>query len=324
VALGLVAVALLGCAATLPPPPVPALEARQAPEDADLEAVVPTDAEVMLTLDLAALRVSPWTRSVVAAGGAEGGGSPRGFDPVADVDRLVLVRLPADATGISLSIARGRFDRAKVKAALGAGGQAVTTSAFRGCTLWISGGEATAFLTDRTLLTGALASVRAAIDTAYGRARDIRGQAWLAEVRRRFGQELPPAAAELAVRVSDEMRDRLRDEMVEAGGLETLAARVELGKRLDIAVVGATGTRQQANALIARVGATLRDLQTRPSLVALGFGPVLAGVQLAVQGPRVAAELRLRERDRDQIALRLSAVARLVAQARATTSESRP
>jgi hypothetical protein len=50
-------------------------------------------------------------------------------------------------------------------------------------------------------------------------------------------------------------------------------------------------------------------------VLALGFGPVLADVQLAVQGPRVAAELRLNERQRDDIAARLAAVARFLARA---------
>jgi hypothetical protein len=50
---------------------------------------------------------------------------------------------------------------------------------------------------------------------------------------------------------------------------------------------------------------------------------MLAGVQLAVQGPRVAAELRLAERDRDEIASRLSSVARLLAPARQPGGEKK-
>jgi hypothetical protein len=142
----------------------------------------------------------------------------------------------------------------------------------------------------------------------------MRGQAWLGELRRRFGRDLPPAAVELAMRVSDPVRARLRDEMIEAEGLERIGARLELGKSLDLSVVGATGTDPQAAALIARVGSTLRDLQSRPSLVALGFGRMLSAVQLAVKGPRVAAELRLDGRDRDEIARRLSSAARILAQ----------
>jgi hypothetical protein len=307
----LLAAALLSCATPdLPNVPTPV---RETPEDGDLLAVVPGEAEVLVSLDIEALRGSPWTRSVIAAG-LEGRGK-RGYDEIADVDRLLLVRLPADTQGISLSIAQGRFDRERVRAGF-ATGRTVSTSSFRGCTIWTAGDETTAFLTDRTLLSGALASVRGAIDAAYGRARDMRSQPWLGEVRRRFGKDLPPAALELAMRLSDEMRARLRDELVEAEGLERLGARLELGKRLDLAVVGSTGTGPQAEALIARLSSELRDLQARPSLVALGFGRMLAGVQLAVKGPRVAAELRLEGRDRDEIARRLSSVARLLAQAR--------
>jgi hypothetical protein len=311
------AMVLGGCAA----PDLPHAEtpARQAPEDGDLLAVVPGEAEVLLSLDVEALRASPWTRSVIAAG-APRDKRPRGFDEIADVDRLVLARLPADPGGISLSIAQGRFDRARVRAAF-AQGRPVAEADFRGCAIWSAGNEAAAFLTDRTLLSGALASVRAAIDAAYGRARDMRGQAWLSELRRRYGRELPPAAMELAIRVSDPVRARLREEMVEAEGLERVGARLELGKGLDLAIVGATTTKPQAAALIARVGEALRDLGSRPSLVALGFGRVLSDVQLAVQGPRVAAELRFAERDREEIARRLSVAARLLAQGPAPKGE---
>jgi hypothetical protein len=303
--------ALVGCA-TPDLPQTPTL-GREAPEDGDLLAVVPGEAEVLLSVDMEALRRSPWTRSVIAAG-ARHDGRPRGFDEITDVDRLLLVRLPGDGAGISLSIAQGRFDRQRVRAAFGEG-RAVTQADFRGCTVWSSGDETAAFLTDRTLLSGALASVREAIDAAYGRARDMRGQAWLGELRRRYGRNLPPAAAELAMRVSDPVRARLRDEMVEAEGLERVGARLDLSKGLDLAVVGATGTKEQAAALMARVESALRDLQGRPSLVALGFGRVLSEVQLAVQGPRVAAELRFAERDRDEIARRLSTAARLLSRA---------
>jgi hypothetical protein len=313
-ALALLPLAALGCATPDLPnaPPI----GREIADDSDPLAVVPGDAELLVSLDLAALRASPWTRPVIAAG-AEGPHRPRGYDEVGDVDRLILVRLPADGNGTSLSIAQGRFDRTRVRAAFVAG-RAVSSDNFRGCPIWTAGDETAAFLTDRTLLTGALGSVRAAIDTAFGRAHDIRGQSWLTELRRRYGPKPPAAAIELAVRLSDPIREKLRAELPESAGLERLGARVELGKRLDIAIVGATATRDQATALIGEVGATLRDLQSRPSVLALGFAPVLADVQLAVQGPRVAAELRLDEHERDEIALRLSAVARLLAQARAT------
>jgi hypothetical protein len=315
-ALALLPLATLACAT--PDLPAAQMAARQTADDSDLFAVVPGDAELMLVLDVAALRASPWTRPVIAAG-AEGNRRPRGYDEIRDVDRAILVRLPADSAGTSLTIAQGRFDRDRVHAAF-TDGRAVATAGFRGCAIWSAGDEAAAFLTERTLLTGAMGSVRSAIDAAFGRARDIRGQGWLTDVRKRFGKTARPAALELAVQMSDPMRQKLRDELPEAGGLVRLGARLELGRRLDLAIVGTTDTLDQANALIAELGATLRDLQSRPSVLALGFAPVLADVQLAVQGPRVAAELRLDEDARDEIARRLSAVARLLARGREATA----
>jgi hypothetical protein len=312
-ALVLAGAVVLAACATPDLPAKPPVVGREAPEDGDLLAVVPGEAEVVVVLDVAALRASPWTRPVIAAA-AEEPGRRRGFDAVTDVDRLILARLPTDVRGISLSVARGRFDRARVRDSFGQG-RAVSTNNFRGCTVWSVGDQATAFLTDRTLLSGALPSVRAAIDAAYGRGRDLRGEAWVDELRARFGNKLPPPAVELAMRMSDPIRELLRDELPEAGGLERVGARLELGQGLDLAVVGSTADRHQAAALIASLGVSLRELRARPSLVALGLAPVLAAVQLAVQGPRVAAELRLRERDRDELARRLSAVARLLTEA---------
>src|SRR5580765_4928578 len=108
-ALALLPLATLACATPdLPnvPPPI----GREIADDGDPLAVVPGDAELLVSLDVAALRASPWTRPVISAG-AEGPRRPRGYDEVADVDRLILVRLPADSNGTSLSIAQGRFDR---------------------------------------------------------------------------------------------------------------------------------------------------------------------------------------------------------------------
>jgi hypothetical protein len=309
-ALALLPILTLALACAQPDLPPAQIEARQTVDDSDPLALVPGEAELLLSLDLGALRASPWSQPVIAAG-ANAPRRPRGYDEIRDVDRVLLVGLPADAAGPSLTIAQGRFDRARVRAAFAAG-RKVMTAGFRGCTVWSADAEATTFLTDRTLLTGALGSVRAAIDVAYGKARDVRGQAWLTDVHRRFGKDPGPAAIELAVLVSDPMRRKLRDELAEAEGLVRLGARATLGRRLDVAVVGTTATPEQASALISEVGVALRDLQTRPSILALGLAPVLADVQLAVQGPRVAAELRLDARDRDEIARRLAAVAQLL------------
>jgi hypothetical protein len=293
-----------------PPPPV-----REAPADDDLFAVVPADAELVLMLDMVQLRTSPWTRGMVL--GAQS--SDRGYDAVADVDRMMVVRMPEDTD--ALVVARGRFDRGRVSSAFIAKRPGASGDRFRGCQVWAKDGDSVAFLTDRTILVGPIASARAAIDVAYGRARDVREEKWLLDVRRRFGKMPHPPVAELFVQVTDAMRARLRSELVETEALVLLGGRLDLGRRLDVALVGTTGTGSEATLLTERLLTEVRELQARPSVVALGLADVLADVEVASQGPRLAAALQLTESQRNDIALRLSAVAKLIARGRGSPEE---
>src|SRR5204863_50963 len=143
---------------------------------------------------------------------------------------------------------------------------------FRGCTLWTSGDEATAFLTDRTLLSGALASVRAAIDAAYGRARDLRGEIWLAELRRRFGKTTHPAAVELALRVSATMGGPLRG-TCRVPGDKSISHRALLFGALTDGKVDIDG-----------LGLGGDNVSTARALEALGVRITLDGARAQVQG----------------------------------------
>jgi hypothetical protein len=312
----LVLLALLGGCAPLAAPPVsPAHdEARTAPDDEELLAAVPAEAEVVLLVDLAQLRGSPWTKALLAEGAAARAASAgqRGFDEAKDVDRFVLARLPGENEA-SLTVARGRFDRRRVLSAFREGRPGAVDDSFRGCALVSRGPEAIAFLTDRTLLSGPLPAVRGAIDAAFGRARDVRGERWLRETRR---PSPLPSAVELAVRVSDSMREQIHSTLEEADTLERLGGRLDLGARLDLTLVGATGSPTRARALAAQLEQAVTGLRGRPSVAALGLADVLGGVRISVRGPQIAAELHLTEAQRDEIAARLSSAAQLIAKAR--------
>jgi hypothetical protein len=321
------AVLAAGACAPVAVPAAPASpgETRTAPEDEDLLAAVPAEAEVVLLVDLAQLRRSPWTRELLAAGAAARAPGPdRGFDEAKDVDRLVLARLPRGSDEqSSVTLAQGRFDRKRVFAAFRQGRTAVTGGDFRGCALLSSGPEAIAFLTDRTVLSGEVPSVRASIDAALGRARDVRGERWWREARQPSRSSSPPAV-ELAVQVTDPMRQGIHDELEEAEALERLGGRVDLGPRLDLTLTGVTASAPRARALAARLEQALAALQERPSVRALGLGEVLAGVRIDARGPAIGAELHLTEAQRDDIAARLSAAARLIARARSEAAGARP
>jgi hypothetical protein len=311
---------LAGCAPVPTPAAVAPAEVRAAPEDDDLRAAVPAEAEVVLVVDLAQLRSSPWTRSLLAEGAAARGPRTRGFDEATDVDRLVLARLPGGSgEEASLTLARGRFDRPRVFSAFRQGRADAAASTFRGCALIASGPEAMAFLTDRTLISGPLPAVRGAIDAAFGRARDVRGERWLRQAR----PASPSAPAlELAVRVTEPMRERIRDELAEAESLERLGGRLDLGRRLDLTLLGATGSPAQARALAVRIQEAMGTLRVRPSLAALGLGEVLGAAQVGVRGSEVGAELHLTEAQRDDIAARLASAAKIIGRAREQSAKT--
>lgn len=312
---GWLVVVASACAPALNPAAPSAGEIRAAPEDDDLLAVVPAEAEVVLLVDLAQLRRSPWTRDLLAQGAAaRAPARTRGFDEATDVDRLVLARLSGGGgEEASLSVAQGRFDRRRVFAAFGGGRAGTSAETFRGCPLVSSGPEAVAFLTDRTLISGALPAVRGSIDAAFGRARDVRSERWLRDTR---PSPSASSAVELALRVTDPMRERIHDQLEQAEALERLGGRLELGARLDLTVTGVAADAPRARALAVQLEQAITALRGRSSVTALGLGQVLAGVRIAVRGTKVAAELHLTEAQRDDIAARLSSAARLIARAR--------
>jgi hypothetical protein len=288
-----------GCAAALTPADPSASEIRTVPEDDDLLAAVPAEAEVVLLVDLAQLRRSPWTKDLLAQGAAA----------------------RAAARARSLSVAQGRFDRRRVFAAFDAGRAKSSADTFRGCQLLSSGPETVAFLTDRTLISGALPAVRGAIDAAFGRARDVRGERWLRETRMSSGAS---SAVELALRVTDPMRERIHDQLEQAEALDRLEGRLELGARLDLTLIGVATDASRARGLAVQLEQAITMLRGRPSVAALGLAQVLAGVRVAVRGPKIAAELHLTEAQRDDIAARLSSAARLIARARGEAAGETP
>jgi len=307
---------MIGCAPGLTGPTVAPSTVRSAPEDSDLLGVIPGEAEVVLAIDVQQLRQSRWTAEVLAAHGRIADATTRGFDQVRDVDQMVLARLPGAAGGSTVTVAQGRFDASPMVAAFRAARPGAAASSFRGCPVQDADGEAMAFLTPRTMIAGSLAAVRAAIDASLGRAPAIRDQAWFEESTDELaagrGRRARGPAVLLAVRPGDEMRAALGRELPRADTLARVAARLDLGERLDLSAVGVAGSRADATELAVQLQHTVRSLRGRPSLAALGLGPVLDGVRLGVDGARVRAQVGLREDQREAIALRLAELAALL------------
>ena len=105
--------------------------------------------------------------------------------------------------------------------------------------------------------------------------------------------------------------------MGEGGTLEQVGARLDLGRDLDVALLGLVSTHQQALDLAARVSAALREQRNRPLVFILGLQPILDGVRFAARENRVEARLSIPEDQRAEIADRMALVAGELARRRA-------
>jgi hypothetical protein len=325
-----------GCA-EVPSPPAASVSAPVAEAAAGLRGdgllrLVPASAEVLLAVDLVQLKASPWTRDVLDAARAEKGRAARarerGFDEIGDVDEMLLASLPVtgveagtavEEDGSTLLLVRGRIDRTRaLDAAKARWPQAVTTS-FRGRPIVSQGLAAVAFVDAETFASGPLPVVRAAIDCASGMGPHLGRAEWLENVRQAsrqvHGRRPARAAVELAAVVTPELRQRMKHELGDGEELRFVGARMDLAGSLDVAIVGATGTRQQANDLAARLTESIRHLRTRESIAALGLDAVLAHLSCGASGALLVGRLTVSENQREMVGERMKILARLIGSA---------
>ena len=318
----------VSCSAPVSPgPAVVAAAARTAADDDDLWALAPAEAELLVWADMAQLRDSAWTKAALYKTAPEERSArslARGFDEVDDVDRLLYVTVPLLREGASVLIAQGRMDRERLGAAFRRQHSQTTTSDYRGAAVLAEGEEAIAFLTKRTVASGPLVAVRAAIDCGLGLARSAASESWLTALQavlregRGPSRRLPAVAA--AVRLSPIMRAQLEADMGEGGTLEQVGARLDLGRDLDVAMVGLVSSHQQAMDLSARLSAALREQRNRPLILILGLQSILDGVRLGARENRVEGRLSIPEDQRAEIADRMALVADQIARRRASSA----
>jgi hypothetical protein len=321
---------VVSCAAPVSPGPAAVAAApRTAADDDDLWALAPAEAELLVWADMAQLRESVWTKAALYKTAPEERAArarSRGFDEVDDVDRLLYVTVPFLREGASLLIAQGRLDRERLSESFRHQHPQTTASDYRGARVLAEGEEAIAFLTKRTVVSGPLVAVRATIDCGLGLARSVASESWLSSLQtvlregRGPSQRLPAVAA--AVRVSPTMRAQLEAEMGEGGTLEQVGARLDLGRDLDVAIVGLVTTHQQAMDLAARMSAVLREQRNRPLVLVLGLQSILDGVRLGARENRVEGRLSIPEDQRAEIIDRMALVAEQIARRRASTAGS--
>jgi hypothetical protein len=314
----------VGCAETsLPEAAASPAGPRTSVDDEDLWALAPDESETLIWADMAQLRTSDWTRSTVTKTATDeraARAEVRGFDEVADVDRLLYATVPPLREGASVFLAQGRLDRDRIGKAFRTQHPGAVASDYRGVAMLVEGEDAIAFMTPRTVASGPLVAVRASIDCGFGLARSVLSGSWLPGVRGLLAEEtgheqrLPAVAA--AVHMTPSMRTQFEEEMGEGGTLQELGARLDLGADLEVSMVGVVATHQQAMDLAARLSTRLREQRNRPLFFVLGLQPILDSVHFATQENRVEAGLRIPKAQRADIAERMALVAQHLARRR--------
>jgi len=315
---------LVGCAAgcataTGPAGATEGPHLRNAPDDSEPSRVVPLGPETVVELDVVQLRNNPWSRPLVtgmAPDDRQARAAAQGFDDITDVDHLALAvtEVPGGEPMV-LTVSQGRFSQERVAGAFAGGGPPLPPVPWRGSPLWQRGDRAIAFVTPRTLISGQVAAVRAAIDCAYGVVPDV----WSGELgtlRRALDVARGRPALRAVATVSDGVRQRVGGDFAVPPGLRRVAARLDLGGPLDVVALGTFDDPRQASMAARALDQQLGELRRRPVLRILGLSPLLDQASVSPQGSRVTAELHLGEDKREDLSQRVGLILEALIKAR--------
>jgi len=313
----LILAVLGGCAET----DVGAVKARgprAAPDDGDLWNVVPGDVESLIDVDLAALRASPWSRSLMQ-GNLDGDSDERrrrfGYDVFTEAERMVVAGVESTGGPDTLTVARGRFAAERVGGAFLSATPGAAATQWRGSALWDGQGRAVALVTPRTLVHGDSQRVRAAVDAAWAVVSDV-GAGPLGELRRGLDADKNPPAVTLALTVTEPMRARAAGVLSVPEGIRRIAARLDLGEELNLDGVALFDSHGQAVAAASIWNDTVRTYARQSMLVLLGLSPIFSGMTVAAEGSRVHVRLHIGAEKREGLADKLLAVLQAVAKSR--------
>jgi hypothetical protein len=308
--------AFAGCAETKGA--VQARGPRASADDSDLWNMAPNDADALVDVDLAALRASPWSRSVMQ-GDLDGDREARrrrfGYDVFTEAERMLVAGNEADGEQSALTVARGAFQIDRIAAAFKAAAPDAATADWRGSPLVEGEGRAVALVTNRTIAHGDGRRVRAAVDAAWGIVPDA-GAGPLGELRRALDADRNPPAVTLAVSVTEGMRARAAGVLAVPDGLGRLAARLDLGGDLNLEAVALFDSAGHAAAAASIWNETARTYARQRMIALLGFGPVFDGLSVGAEGSRVHVRLHIGADKREGLADKLLAFLQLVAKTR--------
>jgi hypothetical protein len=317
---------LLGACAESTAAPGAASVPRPVLDEDDLWAMIPAEADLVLWVDMAKLRASPWTRESFTKVAGDANAAEAGFDQIRDVDRLVFAKVPSLRDSASVLVAQGKIDRDRMAKAFAQAGGASEKSVYRGAEVFLRGEEALAFVGKRTVVSGLTVAVRAAIDCNFGVARALETESWFQRMQTDLlrGKDAASLVTALYVRLQPATREALMREMGEGATLEDFAARIDLGDELDVSTIGVVRTEAEARDLAGRLTERIRDASVRPIVAAFGFASVLDSVHFRAKENRVHGTLHISQKERAEIAERMAAVADLMAKMRRNEAKRPP
>jgi hypothetical protein len=291
---------------------------RSSADDSDLWNLIPGDTDALADVDLAALRASPWSTSLMQ-GDLDGDREERrrrfGYDIFTEAERMLVAGAEATGDPDTLTIARGRFDAERVAAAFMAATPGAVAGQWRGSALWEGQGRAVALVTPRTLAQGDGPRVRAAIDAAWGVVRDA-GAGPLGEIRRALDADKNPPAVTIALSVTDGMRSRAQGVLATPDGLQRVGVRLNLGADLDLEGLALFDSGGHAATAASIWNDSARLYGRQQMVLLLGLGPVFEGLVVAREGSRVQVRLHIGADRREGLAEKLLAVLQAVAKNR--------
>jgi len=291
---------------------------RTSADDSDMWNVVPGDTDALADVDLAALRASPWSRSLMQ-GDLDGEREARrrrfGYDVFTEAERMLLSGNESTGEQNTLTIARGRFEIDRVAAAFKGATPGATTTGWGGSPLIEGQGRAVTLITSRTIAHGDGPRVRAAVDAAWGVVPDA-GSGALGELRRALDADKNPPAVTLVLSITDGMRARAAGVLVVPDGLRRLAARLDLGEDLNLEGLALFGSGGNAATAASIWSETARAYARERMIVLLGLRPVFDGLSVAAEGSRVHVRLHIPADKREGLADKLLALLQLLAKTR--------
>jgi hypothetical protein len=296
----------------------PSAGPRQAPDDSDTWNLIPAGANALADVDLAAMRASPWSRSLLTGdlgGEREARRKMFGFDVFTEAERMLVVSPDASGASRSLTIVRGNFDPARIGAAFTTATPGAAATRWRETPLWEGAGRAVALVTPRTLAQGDAETVRAAVDAAWGIVPDARAGE-LGELRRRLDAEPSRSALFFALSITEATRASAAGELDIPRELQRLAGRLDLGDDLTLNVLATFDNPRSAGIAAAAWADAARQFAKNPLVMVLGLSAELGGLTFRTEGARVAGELRIPASKRDLIAERVLVILQALASKR--------